>query len=465
MARTFPDGFTWGTATASYQVEGAVAEDGRTPSIWDTFSHTPGTVLDNTTGDVACDQYHRYPGDIALMKELGITAYRFSVAWPRIVPAPDGHINQAGLDHYSRLVDALLEAGIAPVLTLYHWDLPQYLQDAGGWPNREVAYRFADYAAAVAQALGDRVSMWTTLNEPWCAANLGYGEGVHAPGWHDHPAALAAAHHLNVAHGLGAQAVRSVLPDAKVSVTLNLHAVKPASDDPDDIEAAARIRRVGNDIWLLPMLEGRYDEQLLTDTAHVSDWAFVQDGDLAQIRQPLAALGVNYYFTSYARHIPGSVTPTREQAAASPWVGSWPGAETVDFLPPEPPLTAMGWNQEPQALTDLLVGVAKRYPGLDLIVTENGAAFDDTVSTDGLVHDPLRVAYLREHIEAVGRALDAGAPVTGYFVWSLLDNFEWALGNSRRFGIIRTDYETQERIWKDSGRWYQQLATTNRLPD
>lgn len=457
MTRRFPDGFTWGTATASYQVEGAVAEDGRTPSIWDTFAHTPGKILDRTTGDVACDQYHRYLGDIELMRQLGTNAHRFSVAWPRVVPDADGRVNPAGLDYYSRLVDGLLAAGVAPVLTLYHWDLPQYLQDAGGWPNRDVAGRFADYATAVARALGDRVALWTTLNEPWCSAFLGHADGEHAPGWHDHPAALAAAHHLNLAHGLAAQAVRSVLPDARVSVTLNLHVVRPASDAPADVEAAARIRRVGNDVWLLPMLEGRYDERLFADTAHVTDWAFVRDGDLAQIAQPLAALGVNYYSTSYARHVPAPAGP--------PWRGPWPGAESVAFDPPKPPLTMMGWNQEPPGLTDLLVEVARRYPGLELIVTENGAAFEDVVGPDGAVHDPQRTDYLRAHVEALGAALDAGAPVTGYFVWSLLDNFEWAWGKSRRFGLLRTDYETQERTWKDSAHWYRRLASTNQLPD
>jgi len=456
---SFPSDFTWGTATASYQVEGAVSEDGRTPSIWDTYAHTPGCIIDGSTGDMACDQYHRYPDDIALMKELGVGAYRFSVAWPRIVPSPSGVVNQRGLDHYSRLVDSLLEAGIAPVLTLYHWDLPQYLQDDGGWPNRDTAFRYADYAAAVAKTLGDRVSLWTTLNEPWCTAFLGYAGGEHAPGISDHPAALAAAHHLNLAHGLGAQAIRSIVPSAKLSVTLNLHVVRPASDAPEDAEAAVRIRRVGNDIWLLPMLEGRYDEQLFADTAHVTDWGFVRPGDLDQIHQPLGALGVNYYSTSYARQKP----PSSSQSGH--WTGDWPGCEAVEFLPPRPPLTTMGWSQEPAGLTDILLEMTRRYPGLELMVTENGAAFEDVVTPDGLVHDPLRVAYLHDHIGAVSDAIEAGAPVTAYYLWSLLDNFEWALGYTQRFGIFRVDFETQERIWKDSARWYQQVIASNQLPN
>jgi beta-glucosidase len=464
MARTFPTDFTWGTATASFQVEGAANEDGRTDSIWDTFCRIPGKILDGSNGDVACDQYHRYLDDIALMKELGVTAYRFSVAWPRIVPAPDGKVNPLGIDYYSRLADALLEAGIKPVMTLYHWDLPQYLEDAGGWPNRDTAYRYADYAEALARGLGDRIHTWTTFNEMWCTAYQGYAEGKHAPGHNSHPEALAAAHHLNLAHGLGIQAIRALVPAARTSVTHNLQVIRAATDSPEDIAARDQMKRVGNDIWLLPQLEGRYDPQLFADTAHITDWSFVRDGDLETIKQPLDVLGINYYSTSYVRRIPGAVQPTREEAAKTPWVGCWPGAETVEFLPPEPPLTAMGWNQEPQGLTDILLEMTERYPGLELIVTENGSAFDDEVAPDGVVHDPLRVAYLANHIEAIGKALDAGAKLTAYFAWSLVDNFEWAWGYTRRFGIFRCDYDTQERIWKDTARWYQRLAQTNTVP-
>ncbi|MDR1851630.1 MAG: beta-glucosidase [Propionibacteriaceae bacterium] len=452
--RKFPDGFTWGTATASYQVEGAIHEDGRVPSIWDTMCATPGKIKDGTSGAFACDQYHRYKQDIALMKELGVSSYRFSTAWPRIIPST-GKVNQSGVDHYSRLVDALLEAGIKPTLTLYHWDLPQYLEDAGGWPERDTAYRFAEYAEVMGKALGDRVDTWTTLNEPWCAAFLGYADGEHAPGRQDHPASLAAAHHLNLAHGLALQALGAVLESFRSSVTLNLHAVYPASKSGEDIAAAERIKRVGNEIWLGPMLEGAYDPQLLADTSHISDWAFIQDGDLAVIRQPISVLGLNYYST------------TAVQAADHPqysgWAGAWPGAEMVEFLPRPGALTAMGWDQTPSALTEMLTELSARYPGLELMVTENGSAWDDLVSNDGLVHDPDRVAFLKAHVEAVGQAIDKGAPVSGYFAWSLLDNFEWAWGLSKRFGIIRVDYDTQERIWKDSGRAYQRIATTGIL--
>ena len=455
MTRNFPEGFMWGVGTASYQVEGAVAEDGRTASIWDTFTHVPGNITNGDTGDVACDEYHRYRTDAALARELGVGVFRFSVAWPRIIPALGGPVNRAGLDYYERLVDALLEAGLSPMVTLFHWDLPQYLQDSGGWVNRDTAHRFGDYAAVVAQALGDRVNLWTTLNEPWCPAFLGYASGDHAPGLRDPAAALTAAHHLNLAHGFGAQAIRSVLPDLNLSVALNVHALSAATDSAEDALALARVDRVGNDIWLSPMLGGRYDPQLFADTASITNWSFVRDGDLAQIHQPLDALGLNYYFPSQVRHV--------DQPPSAQVTGPFLNAGDWEFLPPKPPLTSMGWPQVPAGLTDLLIGMAHRFPGLDLIVTENGASFDDVVSPDGLVHDPQRVAYLDAHINAVADAIEAGVPVKGYILWSLLDNFEWAFGYSRRFGLLRTDYDTQDRIWKDSASWYQDVASHNRL--
>ncbi|MDR1386230.1 MAG: beta-glucosidase [Propionibacteriaceae bacterium] len=464
--RDFPADFVWGAATASYQVEGAIRQDGRTPSIWDVFCDRPGAIADGSSGQVACDQYHRYRDDIALMAELGVESYRFSIAWPRIQPSPDGKVNRAGLDHYARLCDALLEAGIAPVATLYHWDLPQYLEQAGGWPNRATAERFADYAGVVAQSLGDRIDTWTTLNEPWCVAYLGYAAGEHAPGRRDHPAALAAAHHLNLAHGLAVQAIRGQLgPAARTSITLNLQVLRPATDSPEDLAAVAQLDRIGNQIWLGPLLDGRYDERLFQDTAHVSDWSFVRAGDLAQIHQPLSVLGLNYYSSSTVRHRPGAVPPTWSQARQQPWCGPWPGAETVEFLPPVGPLTAMGWNQDPAGLTELLLATHRRWPQLELMVTENGSAFEDQVAVDGTIHDPERVAYLAAHIEALGQALDAGAPVRGYFAWSLIDNFEWAHGYTKRFGLFGVDYATQARLWKDSARWYQSLIAAGATPD
>src|SRR3954447_672052 len=301
--RTFPADFLWGSATASYQIEGAVTEDGRLPSIWDTFCATPGKVLDGDTGEVAADHYHRVTEDVALMKDLGLQAYRFSIAWPRVQPTGSGAFNQAGLDFYAGLVDELLAAGIKPVATLYHWDLPQPLEDAGGWANRQTALNFAGYARKLAEVLGDRVHLWTTLNEPWCSAFLGYASGVHAPGVTDGATALAAVHHLNLAHGLAGRAIREVLGDqAPISVTLNLHVTRAATDAPEDVEAKRRIDTVANEVFLGPMLDGAYPKEVFADTAHVADWSFVQDGDLELINIPLAVLGVNFYSTGRVKH-------------------------------------------------------------------------------------------------------------------------------------------------------------------
>ena len=465
--RPFPADFLWGSATASYQIEGAVAEDGRAPSIWDTFSHTPGKVLDGDTGDVAVDHYHRVPEDVAIMAGLGLQAYRFSVSWSRVLPAGTGEVNQAGVDFYSDLVDRLIAAGIKPVVTLYHWDLPQALEDEGGWTNRATAYAFAEYARVVARALGDRIHLWTTLNEPWCSSFLGYASGVHAPGVTDPAAALAAVHHLNLAHGLGALAIREELgEDTAVSVTLNLHVTRAASPAPEDVEAKRRIDTIANEVFLGPMLEGTYPERVFADTAAVSDWSFVQDGDLETVRQPIDLLGVNYYSTGRVKHGTPPVGDGKpgpdghRSSVVSPWVG----ADTVEWLPQPGPHTAMGWNIEPQGLVDLLLELHERYPGLPLAVTENGAAFYDTVTEDGRVHDVERVAYLHDHIDAVGEALDKGVDVRGYFVWSLFDNFEWAYGYDRRFGVVHVDYDTQVRTLKDSARWYRELVRTGVVP-
>jgi len=464
--RTFPDRFLWGSATASYQIEGAYDEDGRTFSIWDTYSRIPGMVLNGDTGDVADDHYHRWPQDVEHIKNLGLHAYRFSLAWPRIQPGGSGAFNPTGVAFYSRLVDALLEAGVQPVATLYHWDLPQELQDAGGWPNRDTALRFAEYAEHVARQLGDRISVWTTLNEPWCSAFLGYAAGVHAPGRTDPAAALAAAHHLNLGHGLAGRAIRSVLGEqTQLSVTLNLHVTRP--DDPSsaaDRDAVRRLDAVGNRVFLGPMLEAAYPQDLLADTASVTDWSFVKDGDEASIAVPLSVLGINYYSTSRARRYAGQGPREQSDGHQDSLVSPWVGADDVEFVTQPGPYTAMGWNIDPSGMTELLTDVGRRYPNLPLMVTENGAAFHDEVSADGQVHDADRVSYLHDHIEAVGQALDAGVDVRGYFLWSLLDNFEWALGYDRRFGIIRVDYGTLERTWKDSAHWYRELIRTNALP-
>ncbi|GHS87978.1 beta-glucosidase [Actinomycetota bacterium] len=467
--RQFPADFLWGSATASYQIEGAVDEDGRAPSIWDTFSATPGKVLGGDTGEVAADHYHRVPQDIALMQDLGLQAYRLSVAWPRIQPLGSGEFNQRGIDFYSDLIDRLVDAGIAPVVTLYHWDLPQALEDEGGWANRETAYRFADYARKLAEVFGERVTVWTTLNEPWCAAYLGYGSGVHAPGRTDPAAALAAVHHLNLAHGLAARAIREVLGEsAQVSITLNLHVTRAASDAPEDVAAKAKVDTVANEVFLQPLLEGHYPAAVFPQTAHISDWSFVQDGDLELIQVPIDLLGINYYSTGRVRRLEGAPvvgdgTPGpdgHKSSEVSPWIG----CDDVEFLPQPGPHTAMGWNIEPGGLTELLLEMHDRYPAVPLAVTENGAAFDDEVSADGRVHDVARVEYLHDHIDAVGSAMDAGADVRGYFVWSLMDNFEWAYGYDRRFGIVRVDYDTLERTPKDSALWYRELVRTGTIP-
>ncbi|MCC2334527.1 GH1 family beta-glucosidase [Cellulomonas wangsupingiae] len=465
--RPFPSDFLWGSATASYQIEGAAHEDGRAPSIWDTFSHTPGKVLNGDTGDVAIDHYHRVPQDVAIMQDLGLQAYRFSVAWSRVLPAGTGAVNQAGLDFYSDLVDRLIAAGIKPVVTLYHWDLPQTLEDAGGWTERATAYAFAEYARVVARALGDRVHLWTTLNEPWCSAFLGYGSGVHAPGVTEPAAALAAVHHLNLAHGLGAAAIRDELgADTPVSITLNLHVTRAASPAPADVEAKRRIDTIANEVFLGPLLEGAYPQQVFADTAAISDWSFVQDGDLELIHVPVDLLGVNYYSTGRVQHgTPpvGDGTPGPDGHRSSA-VSAWVGADHAEFLPQPGPHTAMGWNIEPQGLVDLLLELHERYPALPLAITENGAAFYDTVTDDGRVHDADRVAYLHDHLDAVGEAMDKGVDVRGYFVWSLFDNFEWAYGYDRRFGVVHVDYDTQVRTLKDSARWYRELIRTGVIP-
>ncbi|WP_229399962.1 GH1 family beta-glucosidase [Micromonospora okii] len=463
MRRVFPEGFVWGSATAAYQIEGAATEDGRGPSIWDTYSHTSGRTLNGDTGDVAADHYHRWAEDLGHVAGLGLGAYRFSISWPRVRPGGCGPVNRAGLDFYSRLVDGLLERGVRPVATLYHWDLPQELEDAGGWPTRDTALRFAEYAAEVVGALGDRVHTWTTFNEPWCSAYLGYGSGVHAPGRTEPAAALAAVHHLNLAHGLAGRVIRELAPAAELSVTLNLHVFRPASGSAADADAVRRVDALANRAFLGPMLDGAYPADLLADTATVTDWSFVRDGDERTAAAPLDVLGVNYYSTALVRAWDGvsarSDADGHGSSAHTPWVG----AEDVDFLPQPGPHTAMGWNIEPAGLTELLLRLHREHPGLPLMVTENGAAFDDVVSPDGRVRDGRRVDYLHRHVDAVGAAMDAGADVRGYFVWSLLDNFEWGYGYDRRFGIIRVDYDTQQRTWKDSAHWYRALATTGRL--
>jgi beta-glucosidase len=452
-ALQFPRDFLWGAATAAYQIEGAAEVDGRTPSIWDTFSRRPGAVDGGDTGDVACDHYHRYREDVALMAGLGLGSYRFSVAWPRVQPNGKGPANQRGLDFYRRLVDELLAHGIVPWITLYHWDLPQELEDEGGWPARDTAGRFAEYAELVYDALGDRVRYWTTLNEPWVSAFLGYANGVHAPGRREPAAAVHAAHHLMLGHGLATQALRARSSDVEVGITLNLYPVSPVTSAPDDLDAARRIDGLANRLFLDPLLRGSYPADVRADLAAVSDFGHVRTDDLAIISTPVSMLGVNFY-NGQVVAAPGPDTP------ADP---VWPGSERVRFVGRGAPVTAMGWEIHAPDLTRTLCRIAAEYPAVPLYVTENGAAYSDEIGPDGEVHDPDRTAYLDAHLRACHAALAAGAPLKGYFAWSLLDNFEWAYGYSRRFGLIYVDYPTQRRILKSSARWYAETISAGGL--
>ena len=451
MTMTFPKGFQFGTATAAYQIEGAVDEDGRTPSIWDVFSHAPGRVLNGDTGDKADDFYHRWQDDLKLVRDLGVNAYRFSIGVPRVIPTPDGKPNEKGLDFYERIVDQLLEYGIDPIVTLYHWDLPQYLNEdpyRDGWLNRETAFRMAEYAGIVAKRLGDRVHTYTTLNEPWCSAHLSYGGTEHAPGLGAGPLAFRAAHHLNLAHGLMCEAVRAeagAKPD--LSVTLNLQVNR------GDADAVHRVDLIANRVFLDPMLRGYYPDELFAITKGICDWDFVHDGDLKLINQPIDVVGLNYYSTNLL------AMSDRPQFPQSTEASTAPGASDIDWLPTDGPHTQMGWNIDPDALYNTLVRLNDDYDHIPLVVTENGMACPDEVEVgpDGvkMVHDDDRIDYLRRHLEAVHRAIEEGANVIGYFVWSLMDNFEWAFGYDRRFGLTYVDYDTEERIRKDSYNWYR----------
>ncbi|GAA3749235.1 beta-glucosidase [Spinactinospora alkalitolerans] len=449
-----PADFLFGTATASYQVEGAVTEGGRLPSIWDAYCRTPGRVARGETGDTACDHYHRYPEDIALMKELGVGAYRFSTAWPRIRPAGDGPANPEGLAFYDRLVDELLAAGIEPIVTLYHWDLPQALEDRGGWRVRATAERFAEYARITADHLGDRVRRWITLNEPFCSSFVGHAVGRHAPGTREGTPALATAHHLLLAHGLAARELRASAAahgrPVEVGITLNLDRLVPATDSAADRAAVDRAETLHNRVWTEPLLNACYPDNEAETWGELADGSYRAEGDLATISQPLDFLGVNYYRPTKLRDAPHrEPDPARRTA--------------MDIRTEEVPFegvrhTTMGWPVVPSTFTDLLVDLHRRYPNLPpVLVTENGSAEEDRVDADGRVRDTDRIDYVRDHLHAVAAAIEAGVDVRGHFVWSLLDNFEWAYGYDRRFGIVRVDYDTLERIPKDSYHWFKEL--------
>ncbi|HEV2374767.1 MAG TPA: GH1 family beta-glucosidase [Streptosporangiaceae bacterium] len=458
-ALTFPEGFVWGAATAAYQVEGAVGEDGRGVSIWDTFSHTPGNVKGGDTGDVACDSYHRYTEDVALLASLGLDSYRFSVSWPRVQPGGRGPVNQRGLDYYRALLDCLGEHGITGSLTLYHWDLPQELQDEGGWAVRDTAERFAEYAAIVADALGDRVARWITLNEPSVVADNGHRNGDHAPGLRDPRAATAVTHHLLLGHGLATRALRDRVPGGTpVGITLNLNPVYALGEgDPDAVERARETTDAeANGMYLMPVLDGRYPSQ--ARQAMLPPDSLIAGPDMATISQPIDFLGVNYYSPSHLR----AGDPADLRLGEEPANCGVPGV--VAYTPPTLERTTMGWPVYAEGLYDLLMRVSKDAPGLPLYVTENGRAAEDYVNPDGEVNDPERVRYLHQHLAAAARATRDGAGLAGYFVWSLLDNFEWAYGYQKRFGIVYVDFPTQQRIPKASARFYAQVAATNTVP-
>jgi beta-glucosidase len=439
---TFPPDFVWGAATASFQIEGAAREDGRGVSIWDTFCRVPGAVKNGDTGDVACDHYHRYQEDVALMVKLGLRAYRFSIAWPRILPQGTGSINQAGLDFYDRLVDALLEKNIEPYATIYHWDLPQILEDGGGWLDRSIVNAFVNYTDVVTRHLGDRVHNWITINEPWCSAFLGYGVGVHAPGKKDFAAPYQANHHLLLAHGMAVPVIRAN-GDSKtrVGIAINPNWVDSVSDSPEDVAAARLVDASRNRSFLDPLFKGEYP----SDIPELYSFGAppVQDGDMKAISTPLDFVGINFY--------------NREVVGAGDGQG-WPNLKVVK---PEGEYTSLGWEVYPESLYNLLMRLHSEYGIRQLYMTENGAAYADVVTPDGHIHDEKRKSYLEGHIAQVRRAMADGAPVKGYFVWSLLDNFEWAEGYSQRFGLIHVDYETGRRGFKDSANWYGQVTREN----
>ncbi len=440
----FPDGFLWGTATAAYQIEGAVDEDGRTPSIWDTFSHTPGATVRGDTGDIACDHYHRWRDDIDLLEDLGVNAYRFSIAWPRVIPEPGGNVNPKGLDFYEQLVDELLNRAITPVVTLYHWDLPQYLQGLGGWANRDTAHRFGDYVDAVAERLGDRVPYWLTLNEPYCSAIVGHALGQHAPGMRDEAVAVRAVHHLLLAHGIGAQRLREQHVAGHVGITCNLTAPYPASDTAQDQAAARRLDLVENRMFLDPLFKGAYPSDAPAYFRDVTDFDFVRDGDLPTIAQPLDFFGINYYEQHAVQADPDE--PVR-------------GWRRV----PDPDPTIVGIGVHPEGLQSVLTRVAQEYTPVPLIVTETGIALHDYVDPEGRIHDAERIAFYESHIRAARQALEDGVRLVGFFPWSLLDDFEWSWGYGYRYGMHYVDYATQARIPKDSARWFAGVTRANGL--
>jgi beta-glucosidase len=443
----FPDNFVWGVATSAHQIEGAFNEDGRGPSVWDHMEAIPGRIADGSDASIACDHYHRWRDDVVNLSQLGVNAYRFSIAWPRILPMGRGSVNEAGLRFYDRLVDALIEKGIRPFITLNHWDLPQKLQDDGGWMSRDTVDAFIEYTDVVTQRLGDRVKHWATHNEPWCIVHLGYDSGEHAPGVKDPAGALHAAHHLLLSHGRACPIIRNNVPDAKVGIVLNLTPSSPATKSPDDIDASRWFDGFFNRWYLDPLFRGAYPEDVVEDRIALGNLKshklpFVRRGDLETISAPLDFLGVNYYSRVVMRS----------------GEGEWPQAVQVA---PDEELTDMGWEVCPQELAPLLERICHEYAPPAIYITENGAAYSDGPDETGRITDTRRIDFMRGHILACRRALNRGVPLAGYFVWSLMDNFEWAHGYEKRFGLYWVDYKTQRRIPKDSAFWYHDVVSAN----
>jgi len=439
----FPKGFIWGTATASYQIEGAIHADGRGESIWDRFAATPGKIITGEIGEPACDSYHLYKEDIALMTDMHLNGYRFSIAWPRIIPDGSGQVQPAGLDYYDRVVDALLEAGISPFVTLYHWDLPQALQDKGGWANRATVDAFVRYTDVVVSRLGDRVKHWMTHNEPWCVSILSHEIGEHAPGLRDRKTALQVAHNVLVSHGLAVPVIRARSSDSKVGIVLNLSPAYPATDSEAD-QALTRREHARFNLWFLDPIMGRGYPQDAWD-GYGADVPQVQPDDMKLMASPIDFLGVNYYSREVCHDPAGD-----------------PGAMELNRRS-ETHVTGRDWEIYPQAMYDLLVWIKNAYNFQDIYITENGASYHDVVSPDGRIHDELRIHYLYQHLSTILRAIRAGVPIRGYFCWSLMDNFEWAFGTSSRFGLAYTDFDTQKRTLKDSGVWFGKAAHANAL--
>ena len=433
----YPPDFTWGVAASSYQIEGAWNEDGKGESIWDRFSHTPGNIKNGDTGDIACDHYHRYKGDITLMKELGVQAYRFSISWPRVLPKGKGDINRAGLNFYSRLVDGLLEAGIEPWICLYHWDLPQALQDEGGWVNRNIVQYFADYAGLVARELGDRVKRWLIFNEPRCVAWLGHFIGTHAPGIKNLELALKVSHHLLLAQGKTIQTLRDVNQDFQIGTIVDLNPIHPITNDGKDQKAAGNFDEVLNRWFLDPIFKGEYPP--LAKEAGMEP----KREDMDLIQQPLDFLGVNYYTRLLVTYDPSNFLMQGK------------------VVQKNTPITEMGWEIYPNGLYEILTRLRKEYDNPVLYVTENGAAFQDNVMEDDKIRDDDRISFLRDHMLAAYRAIKDGVRLNGYFVWTIIDNFEWAEGYSKRFGLVHTDYQTLKRTPKKSFYWYKRLIANN----